>query len=346
MQNTQDGRVQPSPIDAERVLRQTFVASVECHGTVDSTNDRAKQCWTEGREPLPLLVTAERQSAGRGRGTNRWWTGEGSLAFSLLLELRPWAIDRNGEPMTALVAGIATAEASGALLPQGTVGIHWPNDIFAAGRKVAGILTEAPRPGTHVIGIGINTNTSLVEAPVELQRKAATLLDLTGSRHDHTEILIRLLQNLEYLLDRLGRQPQAIAAHADSLCLQRGKSLTLDMGQELITGICCGVAADGGLLLETSQGRRVFYSGVVRRWPAAVGNGLCAVPRITTKAALHSSQHARASQRRRVPERHGGRSLQKSKGGFLGVELAATGFLAHRQVRFSSPRPSRLRSEP
>lgn len=264
MQNTQDGRVQPSPIDAERVLRQTFVASVECHGTVDSTNDRAKQCWTEGREPLPLLVTAERQSAGRGRGTNRWWTGEGSLAFSLLLELRPWAIDRNGEPMTALVAGIATAEALAPLLPQGTVGIHWPNDIFAAGRKVAGILTEAPRPGTHVIGIGINTNTSLVEAPVELQRKAATLLDLTGSRHDHTEILIRLLQNLEYLLDRLGRQPQAIAAHADSLCLQRGKSLTLDMGQELITGICCGVAADGGLLLETSQGRRVFYSGVVR----------------------------------------------------------------------------------
>ena len=232
MQNTQDGRVQPSPIDAERVLRQTFVASVECHGTVDSTNDRAKQCWTEGREPLPLLVTAERQSAGRGRGTNRWWTGEGSLAFSLLLELRPWAIDRNGEPMTALVAGIATAEALAPLLPQGTVGIHWPNDIFAAGRKVAGILTEAPRPGTHVIGIGINTNTSLVEAPVELQRKAATLLDLTGSRHDHTEILIRLLQNLEYLLDRLGRQPQAIAAHADSLCLQRGKSLTLDMGQE------------------------------------------------------------------------------------------------------------------
>jgi len=173
-------------------------------------------------------------------------------------------IDRIGEPMTALAAGIATAETLAPLLLQHTVGIHWPNDVFADGRKLAGILTESPRPGTHVIGVGINTNTSLAESPPELRGKAATLLDLTGSCHDHTEMLIRLLQNLERLLARLGREPQAIAAHADSLCLQRGRSLTLDTGQEPITGVCRGIAPDGGLVLETSQGRRVFHSGVVR----------------------------------------------------------------------------------
>ena len=32
---------------------------------------------------LPLLVVAERQTAGRGHGANRWWTGPGALAFSL-----------------------------------------------------------------------------------------------------------------------------------------------------------------------------------------------------------------------------------------------------------------------
>ncbi|MGO8748283.1 MAG: biotin--[acetyl-CoA-carboxylase] ligase [Thermoguttaceae bacterium] len=252
-----------APVDRDRLLRETFLARVEHHRSLRSTNDRAKQCAAGRCGPLPLLIVADSQTAGRGRGRNRWWTGEGSLAFSLLVDVRPWAMDRNREPMIALAAGIATVEAVKPLLPLHTVGIHWPNDVFVAGRKLAGILIEAPSPGIRVIGIGINTNTSLSEAPPDLKRTAVTLLDLTGARHDSTEILIRLLRELAKLLGRLGSEPAEIGARADALCLQRGQSLALNAGQCTVVGVCAGIAADGALLLDTREGRKAVYSGEV-----------------------------------------------------------------------------------
>ena len=73
-------------MDINRILRETFVVEVEHHDELGSTNDRAMQRAKQGASRLPLLVIADRQTAGRGRGGNRWWTGPGSLAFSLLLE--------------------------------------------------------------------------------------------------------------------------------------------------------------------------------------------------------------------------------------------------------------------
>ena len=34
---------------------------------------------------MPLLIVADGQTKGRGRGGNRWWTGAGSLAMSLAI---------------------------------------------------------------------------------------------------------------------------------------------------------------------------------------------------------------------------------------------------------------------
>ena len=35
---------------------------------------------------LPALIVAERQTAGRGRGNNAWWSSDGALTFSLLID--------------------------------------------------------------------------------------------------------------------------------------------------------------------------------------------------------------------------------------------------------------------
>ena len=73
-------------MDINRILRETFVVEVEQHAELASTNDRAAQRAKQGAKKLPLLVISDRQTAGRGRGGNRWWTGAGSLAFSLLFD--------------------------------------------------------------------------------------------------------------------------------------------------------------------------------------------------------------------------------------------------------------------
>jgi len=252
-----------SAIDTHRLLRETFVARVEHHAAIGSTNDRAKQCAAEGAGPLPLLVVADVQTAGRGRGANRWWTGRGSLACSLLVDVGSLSVDRSRWTLVGILAGVAIVETVAPLLPSHLVGLRWPNDVYAAGRKLAGILVEVVSDRLHVIGIGLNTNNALAEAPAELRDTATTLVELTGIQHDQTTILATLLHRVEDGLRELAAAPERVGARADAMCLQRGKMLTVQSGQRSVTGRCAGIAADGALLLDTPDGRQKLYSGNV-----------------------------------------------------------------------------------
>jgi BirA family biotin operon repressor/biotin-[acetyl-CoA-carboxylase] ligase len=163
-----------------------------------------------------------------------------------------------------LAAAVATVETVEPLLPPKTVGIDWPNDVMVQGRKLAGILVEVLSNRHHIVGIGLNTNNSLVEAPPELRPTATTLLDLTGTVHDQTTMLVDLLNHLESNLAQLAIEPEQVGRRADALCSQRGKMLTLHSGGQSLAGRCVGIAPDGAFLLETAAGRQAFYSGVLK----------------------------------------------------------------------------------
>jgi BirA family biotin operon repressor/biotin-[acetyl-CoA-carboxylase] ligase len=173
-------------------------------------------------------------------------------------------IDRGRSPLVALAAAIAVAETAADRLPGRRVGIHWPNDVFVDDRKLAGILVETLSSRLYVIGVGVNTNSTLADAPDELRCRVTTLRELTGQMHDPTDVLIATLQDLASLLLRLAASPEKVTARADALCLQRGRPLVLETGRERIEGRCTGIGPDGGLLLDTPEGRRVCYTGVLR----------------------------------------------------------------------------------
>jgi BirA family transcriptional regulator, biotin operon repressor / biotin---[acetyl-CoA-carboxylase] ligase len=251
-----------SSLDCDRLVRETFVARVEHHATVGSTNDLAKELAANGRPELPLLVIADQQTAGRGRGNNRWWTGGGSLAFSLLFDMAPWEIDRQRALLVAFAPAIAVVETLAPLVAPRPIGLHWPNDVFIAGRKLAGILTEVTPNGLYVVGVGINTNSTVGEAPVELRRTAVTLHDLTGCHFEHSMILVGILRRFEQLLRMLQETPERLAEQAALHCLQRGLNISIRSQDRVITGVCAGIAADGALLIDTPTGRETIYSGV------------------------------------------------------------------------------------
>jgi BirA family transcriptional regulator, biotin operon repressor / biotin---[acetyl-CoA-carboxylase] ligase len=251
-------------VDTERVLRETFVTAVEYHPALGSTNDRAKQCAAEGAASLPLLILADEQTAGRGRGANRWWTGRGSLAFSVLLDGRPFRGAPGHGPLVSLAAAVAVANTVSPLTASHSVGIHWPNDVFVAGRKIAGILVEILAGGACVVGIGVNVNNSLREGPAELQSTAVSLVDLAAQPQDLTQVLVALLQQFSSLLGFLPASPAHISHLANAICLQHGRTLTVESGGKLVCGTCCGIAADGALLLDTPLGREKIVSGVLR----------------------------------------------------------------------------------
>ena len=260
-------------MDIERIISETFVARAEYHAVLGSTNDLARQYNADGSETarsrLPLLIIADRQTAGRGRGTNRWWTGEGSLAFSLLLPADMFTADHACPPLAGLAAAVAIVDTveplipSIPIIPKQNVSIHWPNDVYVGDRKLAGILVEVLSDRRHVIGIGLNTNNSMSAAPVELRQKVVSLRDLIGRPLDRSAVLIGLLGCLEKQFDRLAARPAEIAQAAGRLCGLVGRSLTIKVGTETQRGRCLGIADDGGLMLATPHGTRTFHSGTL-----------------------------------------------------------------------------------
>lgn len=251
-------------LDAQRLVDAGLVARVEYYETLPSTHDRAHEvARLEDCGPLPLLVVAEQQTAGRGRGANRWWTGRGSLAFSLLFDPADWVVSRQPLPERSLAIGAAIVDTVAPLLAGHRVGLHWPNDVYVAQRKLAGILIDVLPRGRHVVGVGLNVNNSFECAPDDVRKRAVSLRDLTDCAVDRTELLATLLGNLETAVRESARDPQGYGQRFGELCLQIGRELTIEVGGRRTTGRCAGIAADGALLLETVDGWQKFYSGVL-----------------------------------------------------------------------------------
>jgi BirA family biotin operon repressor/biotin-[acetyl-CoA-carboxylase] ligase len=110
---------------------------------VGSTQDEARRRHVEG----PLLVTARRQTAGRGRRGTAWIGADRAVAASLAFRC-DWPVDTR--PLLTLVAALAARDAGGR-----GIGLGWPNDLVVAGRKVGGLIAEA-FGDVVVVGLGLN----------------------------------------------------------------------------------------------------------------------------------------------------------------------------------------------
>lgn len=251
--------------DLSRIERETFVARVEYHATLSSTNDRAVQLCLRGLEVPVMLVLAERQTAGRGRGENTWWSTEGSLTFSLALKAEVLRLPMERRPLTALTAGMAVCEMLRALVPDAPVGLKWPNDVHLDGRKVCGVLVEVPSSscGGIAVGIGLNVNNTFTGAPGELQQRAASLADWFGRTFELTDVLVRLLQQFERELKYVANG-ESLTARWRQFCVLQDRRVQLVNAGQTVTGVCRGIERSGALLLETGSGVDRYYGGTVR----------------------------------------------------------------------------------
>jgi biotin-(acetyl-CoA carboxylase) ligase len=103
------------------------------------------------------------------------------------------------------------AEAAEAIseLPEGAIGLKWPNDLvaptFDAWPKLAGVLGETDGLGTDdprvIVGIGVNTNWHVADFPPELSM--TSLRQMSGRATDPDALIAAFLRRLEPLLDAL-----------------------------------------------------------------------------------------------------------------------------------------------
>jgi len=254
--------------DLQRLLDSPHVAHVELHEVLPSTNDLALLRAAERGLATPALIVAAQQTAGRGRGANRWWSSAGAVLFSLVLEPSASAIDVQRWPRISLAAAVAVCEVVESLAGASNCGIRWPNDVFLAGRKVAGILAEVPNAGQDtprrlVLGVGLNVNNSLATAPVEIRTVGTSLVDATGRRENLTEVLLASLERLDRRLAQLAAADEDLSEQWQRRCLLHGRRVELVAGNRRIAGRCQGTDHQGALVIETDGGTERFYGGVL-----------------------------------------------------------------------------------
>jgi BirA family transcriptional regulator, biotin operon repressor / biotin---[acetyl-CoA-carboxylase] ligase len=246
-----------------------FIRHVEIHDELPSTSDRAIQLTLFEALETPALIVAHRQFAGRGRGTHAWWSADGALMFSLILEPAAHGIAVNDWPKLSLTTAVAVCDAAQMEVPDTAVQIKWPNDVLVDGRKVAGILLEspggaAPAKNRLVIGVGINVNNSWRDAPNEAGTRGTALCDVTRRQHDPQAILVAFLNGFDKRLHQFGHADVELPRAWQKLSWLTGKQIEVEVAGQTLSGNCLGIADDGALLLQTPHAVEQVYSGSVR----------------------------------------------------------------------------------
>ena len=230
-----------------------------------STNDYLRANLPRLRGGLPLAVCAGSQSAGRGR-EGRSWSSPPGLGLYVTFAFR--LADPRRLALVPLASGVAVCEALAAWTGR-DFALKWPNDVLGGGRKVAGILCEGTVSGEEAVslaGIGVNLNQRAADLPAEFRRRAASLFMLSGREWPAEGGLERLAAALPAWMGRLqGDGPATVVARARELTRPfLGRAVRFRQGGRDWSGVCRGLADDGGLRLETAAGEEtVLYSGEI-----------------------------------------------------------------------------------
>lgn len=228
---------------------------------VDSTNT-----WLAQHAPkVPAVCLAERQTAGRGRRGRPWVS---PYAANLYLSLG-WQFDDlpPGFSALAMVAAVAVVRALRLLGLEGAR-IKWPNDLYASGKKLAGILVdlqgETPTRVRTVIGIGLNVRMPAAARNGIDQAWTDLASEMAGRVPGRNALAAAVIEALMPVLDQFAAE--GFAAFADewrALDLVAGHKVELHQHNGVTAGTAMGVDADGALLLHTAEGTRRYVSGDV-----------------------------------------------------------------------------------
>jgi BirA family biotin operon repressor/biotin-[acetyl-CoA-carboxylase] ligase len=254
---------------------------IEWFQEIDSTNDYVRRMVEHKKMFPPMTVAARKQTAGRGRGENRWWSPDGCLMFTSLLDSGNYVRDVSQLPQAALVVGVALADLLSQYIDTANVQLKWPNDVYVRGRKIAGILVEGIQGSPEdlpafqfksasmgsgmwwIVGVGLNLAIDWREAPEEVQQRATCVATESGITFPGEEFLPGVVARIDQFLKRWQTEPSALFELFRERCFLREKFVEVNQGTVQYRGICQSVDDQGRLLLATETGIRPISSGSI-----------------------------------------------------------------------------------
>jgi BirA family biotin operon repressor/biotin-[acetyl-CoA-carboxylase] ligase len=242
-------------------LESSHCADIEVLNVIGSTNQYLKDKSTELKNGHTCL--AEAQTAGRGRHGRKWVS---PYAASLYLSMH-WSFAGGYSVLggLSLAVGVAIVDALNQCGVKG-IQLKWPNDIYAQGRKLAGVLIEVEgQIGSGcqaIIGVGLN-----VALPKNIQEIGQPWIDLSQlsepliDRNLLAGTLLRELTKSLVLFENCGLEP--FINKWRELDVYSNQAVRLIIGQQTISGISRGIDASGAILLETTQGVKAYHGGEI-----------------------------------------------------------------------------------
>jgi BirA family biotin operon repressor/biotin-[acetyl-CoA-carboxylase] ligase len=219
--------------------------------SIDSTNNWVKSHLAE-LSPL-TCVTAEEQTAGRGRFKRHWISPRGENIYASLYLTTPLGaayLSNLGQIMAFACAKVLRGLGFKALL-------KWPNDVLIGDKKIAGVLTETVAHDDEIgviIGIGLNVNMT-PDSLATIGVPATSLFEQSKKKWDRqelTELLMNHFQQDLELLKKSGFEP--FQAPFENILAYKGQEITCRDGTQTITGICHSITKDGRLQLQLPSG--------------------------------------------------------------------------------------------
>jgi len=233
-------------------------ASLTVEESTASTMDDAITA-AAGGAPDGHVVLADTQTKGRGAHGRSWVSPPGSdLYFSIVARPR---VEPASVALVTLATGLGVADVVAASLPRHTVQLKWPNDVWVARRKCAGVLVESRTLGNKIdsliIGIGLNVNRT--EWPAELEGIATSLrAEAGGEPFDRAEVFAAVVSGVERWVRRLVESGPPVIVNALQPRLALVGERARWQGGE---GVFEGVGPDGAARVRTSSGVQSLHAG-------------------------------------------------------------------------------------
>ena len=228
---------------------------------VDSTNEYLKRMVEDGYDSDEMLtVTAQFQTAGKGRRGRQWFSDPGTaLMFSVLVKPK---LAMDDFSMITLIMAMAVRQSLKDM--DIDTRIKWPNDLVLGDKKICGILTEALLESKRlIVGVGINTNQESI--PQELKDSATSILLETDDCVDHDSLLDSILFNFEKLLDRLSESGDMtdLKSEYEGALVSLDKEVTVLDPTGEFNGTCKGIDNKGQLIVSHEGQDTYVYAGEV-----------------------------------------------------------------------------------
>ena len=252
----------PSTIEVERLRTEIKPFTLHYFTRLNSTNDRAIEMRRDNKLYAPAIVLTPAQMAGRGRGTNKWWSRRGVLTITFAMP-----IDEQVPPnFVPLMAGLAVRDSVASMLPGHDIQLKWPNDIYIDGKKLAGLLCERTDK-VDLIGLGLNVNFRNNQVPDELQHNIVSMSATANSDFNMTDVIVVITRCLQLMFRHQNEMTfaQLLRRYDEHHALIGRKIIVGEIGSESpIMGKCEGLDSSGRLLVRDRKVLHRIIAGHVR----------------------------------------------------------------------------------